>query len=456
MELIMQINSAINSVVWGPVMIALLMGTGIYFTVRTGFLQFRKFGYILKNTIATIFSDKKSAADGSVTPFQALTTALAGTIGTGNIVGVATAITTGGPGAVFWMWISALVGMMTKYSEIVLAVHYREKNSKGEWKGGPMYYIEKGLKQKWLAVVFAALASLAAFGIGNMTQGNSIASSMKGTFGIPPIVTGLVVAALIAFTVVGGVKRIGAITEKMVPFMSLFYIICSLLVLTINWQNIIPSFALVFRSAFTPTAAIGGFLGAGVMKAIQSGMARGIFSNEAGLGSAPIAHAAADTKHPVQQGMWGVFEVFADTIMVCTCTALVILTSGLWDSGLKGSDLTMAAFSQSLSGLGGIVITIALFFFAFSTMLGWSYYGEKSFEYLFGEKYILLYRVAFIVVAVVGSVAQLDVVWGIADTLNGLMAIPNLIGLLGLSGVVIKLTKEYFKNAGKPHAKIER
>ncbi|MEG0115054.1 MAG: sodium:alanine symporter family protein [Hydrogenoanaerobacterium sp.] len=456
MELIMQINSAINSVVWGPVMIALLMGTGIYFTVRTGFLQFRKFGYILKNTIATIFSDKKSAADGSVTPFQALTTALAGTIGTGNIVGVATAITTGGPGAVFWMWISALVGMMTKYSEIVLAVHYREKNSKGEWKGGPMYYIEKGLKQKWLAVVFAALASLAAFGIGNMTQGNSIASSMKGTFGIPPIVTGLVVAALIAFTVVGGVKRIGAITEKMVPFMSLFYIICSLLVLTINWQNIIPSFALVFRSAFTPTAAIGGFLGAGVMKAIQSGMARGIFSNEAGLGSAPIAHAAADTKHPVQQGMWGVFEVFADTIMVCTCTALVILTSGLWDSGLKGSDLTMAAFSQSLSGLGGIVITIALFFFAFSTMLGWSYYGEKSFEYLFGEKYILLYRVAFIAVAVVGSVAQLDVVWGIADTLNGLMAIPNLIGLLGLSGVVIKLTKEYFKNAGKPHAKIAR
>lgn len=454
METIMAINGAINSVVWGPVMIILLMGTGLYFTARTGFLQFRKFGYILKNTVGTLFSGKKAVAEGAVTPFQAVSTALAGTIGTGNIVGVATAITTGGPGAVFWMWVSALFGMMTKYSEIVLAVHYREKNSKGEWKGGPMYYIQKGLGQKWLAIIFAALASLAAFGIGNMTQGNSIASSMYGTFGVPPLVTGVVIAVLVAFVVIGGVKRIGAITEKMVPFMSLFYILCAVVVLVINWQHIIPSLALVFESAFTPSAAVGGFLGAGVMKAIQSGMARGIFSNEAGLGSAPIAHAAADVKHPVEQGMWGVFEVFADTILVCTCTALVILTSGLWNTGLKGSDLTMAAFSQSLSGFGGIIITVALFFFAFSTILGWSYYGEKSFEYLFGEKLVIFYRVVFIAVCVVGATAQLEVVWGIADTLNGLMAIPNLIGVLGLSGVVFKLTKEYFSKKDRIKAKV--
>lgn len=455
MELVMRINEVINSFVWGPVMIVLLMGTGIYFTVRTGFFQFRKFGYVLKNTVGTLFKGKKSAAAGAVTPFQALTTALAGTIGTGNIVGVATAITMGGPGAVFWMWISALFGMMTKYSEIVLSVHYREKNSKGEWKGGPMYYIQKGLHQKWLAVVFAALASLAAFGIGNLTQGNAIASSMKTTFGVPPLVTGVVVAVLVAFVIIGGVKRIGAITEKIVPVMSLFYIICAIAVLVINYQHIPTAFALVFECAFKPAAAVGGFVGAGVMQAIQKGMARGIFSNEAGLGSAPIAHAAADVEHPVQQGMWGVFEVFADTILVCTCTALVILTSGLWSTGANGSDLTTAAFSQSLSGVGGIIVTIALFFFAFSTILGWSYYGEKSFEFLFGEKPVIIYRVAFILVCVVGAVAQLDVVWGIADTLNGLMAIPNLVGLLGLSGVVLKLTKDYFAKQIKIKAKIE-
>lgn len=455
MDLLMKINGAINSWVWGPVMIALLMGTGLYFTVRSGFFQFRKFGYVIKNTIGTLFSGKTSTKDGAVTPFQALTTALAGTIGTGNIVGVATAITTGGPGAVFWMWISALFGMMTKYSEVVLSVHYREKNSRGEWKGGPMYYIQKGLKQKWLAVIFAVFASFAAFGIGNMTQGNAIASSMKDTFGIPPIVTGVVVAVLVAAVVIGGVKRIGAFTEKIVPLMSLFYIVCAIAVLVINYKNILPALALVFEHAFQPAAAVGGFLGAGVQKAIQMGMARGIFSNEAGLGSAPIAHAAADTDHPVKQGMWGVFEVFADTIMVCTCTALVILTSGLWTGGMEGSDLTTAAFSQALTGVGGIVITIALFFFAFSTILGWSYYGEKSFEYLFGEKPILLYRIVFILVIVVGSVAKLEIVWGIADTLNGLMAIPNLIGLIGLSGVVLKLTKDYFAKEQKPKAKIK-
>lgn len=456
MDLMMQINGAINSFVWGPVMIALLMGTGFYFTARSGFLQFRKFGYVLKKTVGTLFSGKKQTKNGgAVTPFQALTTALAGTIGTGNIVGVATAITTGGPGAVFWMWISALFGMMTKYAEVVLAVKYREKNTRGEWKGGPMYYIQNGLHQKWLAVIFAVFASLAAFGIGNMTQGNAIASSMKNTFAIPPLLTGVVLAVLVALVVIGGVKRIGAITEKIVPFMSLFYIVCAVAVIAINYQNILPSFALIFEHAFKPAAAVGGFLGAGVQKAIQMGMARGIFSNEAGLGSAPIAHAAADTDHPVKQGMWGVFEVFADTIVVCTCTALVVLSSGLWNSGAKGSDLTTAAFSQALSGAGGVLVTVALFFFAFSTILGWSYYGEKSFEYLFGEKLILPYRIVFIAVILLGAVAELEVVWSIADTLNGLMAIPNLIGLIGLSGVVLKLTKEYFDGVKKIKAKID-
>ena len=455
MEMILKVNGIINDFVWGPVMIVLLIGTGLYFTVCTGFFQFRKLGYVFKNTIGTLFQGKKAVAEGAVSPFQALSTALAGTIGTGNIVGVATAIGTGGPGAIFWMWISALVGMMTKYSEVVLSVRFRDKTSKGEWKGGPMYYIQNGLHQKWLAVIFAVFAFLASFGIGNMTQGNSIATSMNTTFGVPPLATGIVLALLIGFVIIGGVKRIGAITEKIVPFMSLFYIVCAVAVLVINAKEILPAFGLIFSSAFQPSAAFGGFLGAGVMKAIQLGMARGIFSNEAGLGSAPIAHAAADTEHPVQQGLWGVFEVFADTIVVCTCTALVLLTSGQWASGLEGADMTMAAFAQALPGVGNIMVAVALFFFAFSTMLGWSYYGEKCFEYLFGEKRVMLYRLFFVLVAVVGTVTELKVVWDISDTLNGLMAIPNLIGLLGLSGVVFKLTKEYFAAGEGIRAKIE-
>lgn len=446
MDLFLKINDTINSFVWGPVMIVLLMGTGLFFTLRSHGLQFRRFGYIMKEKIGRLFTRGagKDIADGAVSPFQALTTALAGTIGTGNIVGVATAITTGGPGAIFWMWISALVGMMTKYSEIVLSVHFRDRNSKNEWRGGPMYYIERGLNLKWLATIFAVFAFCAALGTGNLTQINAIASSMKTTFHIPPLATGFVVAFLIAVVILGGVKRIGSISEKVVPLMSLFYVIGAIAVLFINRAALLPSIALIFRSAFTPTAAVGGFLGAGVMKAIQMGMARGIFSNEAGLGTAPIAHAAADTEQPVEQGMWGVFEVFMDTILVCTFTALIILTSGLWYSGIDGANLTMAAFSQALPHVGGVIITISLFFFALSTMLGWSYYGEKCFEYLFGERFVKVYRIAFVLVTVLGSVIELKVVWAVSDTLNGLMAIPNLIGLLGLSGVVLRLTKGYF------------
>lgn len=446
MELFLKINGAINSFVWGPVMMVLLMGTGLYFTFRSRGLQFRRFGYVMKEKVGRLFTGGagKGVADGAVSPFQALTTALAGTIGTGNIVGVATAITAGGPGAIFWMWISALAGMMTKYAEIVLSVHFRDRNSKNEWRGGPMFYIERGLHQKWLAVLFALFAFCTTFGTGNLTQINAIAASMETTFGLPPFATGLLVAALIGFVIIGGVRRIGRITEKVVPLMSLFYMIGAAIVLFINRAAIVPSLSAIFHAAFTPAAAMGGFLGAGVMKAIQLGMARGIFSNEAGLGTAPIAHAAADTERPVEQGLWGIFEVFMDTILVCTCTALIILTSGLWTSGIDGAELTMAAFTQALPSLGNLIITVALFFFALSTMLGWSYYGEKCFEYLFGEKHVNIYRFAFVLTAAIGSVIELKLVWAVSDTLNGLMAIPNLIGLLGLSGLVIKLTKDYF------------
>ena len=446
MDFLLKINEMVNSFVWGPVMIVLLIGTGLFFTVRSRGLQFRRFGYVMKTKIGTLFTGGagKGIADGAVSPFQALTTALAGTIGTGNIVGVATAITAGGPGAIFWMWVSALLGMMTKYSEIVLSVHFRQKNSTGEWKGGPMYYIEKGLHLKWLAVLFGVFAFITTFGTGNLTQINAIATSMQTTFHVPPFATGLVVAALIGFVIIGGIKRIGRITEKVVPLMSLFYVVGAAVVLFINREAILPCFSSIFHAAFTPSAAIGGFLGAGVMKAIQMGMARGIFSNEAGLGTAPIAHAAADTEQPVEQGLWGIFEVFMDTILVCTCTALIILTSGLWTSGIDGANLTMAAFTQAMPTAGNLIITVALFFFALSTMLGWSYYGEKCFEYLFSEKWVMVYRVAFILVTVLGSLIELKVVWAVSDTLNGLMAIPNLIGLIGLSGVVMKLTRDYF------------
>lgn len=443
MELLLKINSLINDFVWGPVMIVLLLGTGLYYTIRSHGLQFRRFVYILKAKLSSLFQPKSDSASG-VSPFQALTTALAGTIGTGNIAGVATAITAGGPGAIFWMWISALVGMMTKYSEIVLSVHYRQRNRSDEWKGGPMYYIEHGLHCKWLAVLFAIFAFCATFGAGNLTQINAIAGSMETTFGVPPFVSGIAVAALLSLVILGGIRRIGKITERVVPLMSLFYIVGAIFVLFVNRHQIIPAFSSIFHSAFTPTAAAGGFLGAGVMQAVRMGMARGIFSNEAGLGTAPIAHAAADTEQPVEQGMWGVFEVFMDTILVCTCTALIILTSGLWQGNVNGANLTMAAFSQALPHVGNYIITIALFFFALSTMLGWSYYGEKCFEYLFGERLIKVYRIGFIIIAAFGSITELKIVWELSDTLNGLMAIPNLIGLAALSGVVIKLTKDYF------------
>jgi AGCS family alanine or glycine:cation symporter len=447
-------NGWLNGVVWGPYMLILLVGTGVYFTIRTNFFQVRKFGFSMKETLFTIFKKDESAKEGDISPFQALTTALAATVGTGNIAGVATAIALGGPGAIFWMWVSAFFGMMTKFAEVVLAIHYREKNEEGNWVGGPMYYISKGLNMKWLGIVFSVFGALAAFGIGNMVQSNSVASALESTFSIPPIITGIVLAVLAGLVILGGIKRIGSVTEKIVPFMAVFYILGALTILILNFKGVPTAFALIFESAFAPKAAVGGFAGATVMMAMRRGVARGVFSNEAGLGSAPIAHAAARTDHPVRQGLWGIFEVFADTIIICSLTALTILSTGVWNSGTTGAALTTEAFNVGLPGAGGIIVAIGILFFAFSTILSWAYYGEKCAEYLFGSKINKFYRMAWIPVIVLGSVASLELVWDIADTLNGLMAIPNLVGLLGLSGLVFKLTKEFFEknNSSKKDA----
>ncbi|SDK57010.1 alanine/glycine:cation symporter family protein [Natronincola ferrireducens] len=438
------INSTINGLVWGPYMLVLLVGTGIYFSFKTNFLQIRKFGFTMKETLMKIFEKPEaSETEGDITPFQALATALAATIGTGNIAGVATAIALGGPGAIFWMWISAFFGMMTKFAEVVLAIKYREKNAEDSWVGGPMYYIEKGLGLKWLAVIFSIFGALAAFGIGNMVQSNSVAAALEG-YGIAPMVTGIVLALAAGLVILGGLKRIASVTERIVPFMAVFYIIGAVIILITHISNVPAAFGLIFKHAFTPASAVGGFAGAVVMDAMRRGVARGVFSNEAGLGSAPIAHAAARTDHPVRQGLWGIFEVFADTIVICTLTALTILSTGVWDSGITGAALTTEAFNKGLPGPGGVIVAIGILFFAFSTILSWAYYGEKCAEHIFGSGVNKFYRIIWLPLILVGAVGSLDLIWDIADTLNGLMAIPNLIGLLGLSGVVFSLTKEFF------------
>ena len=453
MEFITHWNGVINGIVWGPPMLALLIGTGILLTVRSGFVQVSKFGTIMKHTLGSLFTpDAHKKDESGVTPFQAVATALASTVGTGNITGVATAITLGGPGAVFWMWVSAFFGMMTKYAEVLLAVHFREKNERNEWVGGPMYYIEKGLGWKWLAVIFAVFAAVASFGIGNIAQSNSIANAVNETMGINPLITGIIVAIGAGIVILGGIKRIAQVTEKLVPFMGLFYVVLGVATLVMNFGNLPEAFRLIFYCAFNPDAALGGVTGYTIMLAIRYGFARGVFSNEAGLGSAPIAHAAANTNSPVKQAFWGAFEVFFDTFIICTITGLVVVSSGVWTSGLEGTALTIAAFSSSLGNIGAWGVTIGTILFAFSTILGWSYYGEKAIEYLFkGTSMVgvvkLGYRVAFVLMTIFGAVGSLKLVWDIADTLNGLMAIPNLIGLVALSGIVVKLTKEHFSKA---------
>ena len=449
MEFIGELVAKINGIVWGPIMLTLLIGTGLFLSIRMGFPQFRRFGYMLRNTILGVFSKNQHEKSSSgVSPFQAVATAMAGTIGTGSIAGLATAIVSGGPGAVFWMWISALLGMVTKYGEIILALKFREKNENGRWVGGPMYYIRNGLKLPLLAGIFAVFAMIACLGTGNATQSNSIAIALESTVGVSPWITGIILTVITAAVVLGGMKRIASVNEKLVPFMAIFFVACALIALVLRIREIPAAFALIFREAFNFKAAFGGVAGYGIMRAMQFGFSRGVFSNEAGLGSAPIAHAASSTEDPVRQGLWGMFEVFFTSIVICTFSALVILTCDFWQSGeFKGAALSIASFNEILPGVGGIIVTLSTIFFALSTILGWGYYGEVCIEFLSknSRKAVLIYRYVYVAFVFIGAIGSLDLVWSISEMMNGLMAIPNLVGIIGLSGVIKALTKEHFE-----------
>lgn len=449
------INSAVNGVVWGPIMLVLLVGTGIYLTFRTRGLQARRFGFILRNTIGTLFSKdkKKSGSQHNLTPFQAVSTALAGTVGTGNIAGVTGAIFVGGPGAVFWMWVSAFFGMMTKYAEIVLSVKYRQVDEKGAHYGGPMYYIEKGAGQKWLAILFALLGGIACFGIGNIAQSTEIAGAVQSLTGLDPLYTGIILAILTAIVVIGGVKRIGQVASYLVPFMAMFYIVAGLAIIVLRITDVPAALASIFTQAFSlePREIGGGVAGYTIMISMQQGVARGVFSNEAGLGSAPMAHAATSETDPVKQGLYGIFEVFMDTIVICSLSGLTILCAaegGALNLNI-GTEGTTALNAQALGSVftqkgGAIIIAVGLALFAFSTILSWALYGTRCCEFLFGSKAIKPYQIIFLVIIFVGATMELSLAWSIADTLNGLMAIPNLIALVGLSGVVVRETKRHF------------
>ncbi|MBM7870263.1 AGCS family alanine or glycine:cation symporter [Clostridium pascui] len=448
MENLIQIFNKIDSIVWGAPLLILLVGTGIYLTLRLKCLQIIKLPLALKYLFSK--EDEDSSGKGDVTSFQALCTALAATIGTGNIVGVATAIKAGGPGALFWMWMAAFFGMATKYAEGLLAVKYRVIDKNGQMSGGPMYYIERGLKNKWMAKLFAIFGiGVAYFGIGTFAQINAITESLKDSYNVPTITTGFIITCLVALVTLGGIKSIAKVSEKVVPFMAIMYIVATLIILVVNIKLVPAALVLVIKSAFTPSAAVGGFLGATVKQAIQNGVARGVFSNESGLGSAPIAAAAAKTKSCVRQGLISMTGTFIDTIIVCTMTGLTLILTGAWKSNLAGAAMTNAAFTQGMpiEVLGKFIITVGLMFFAFTTILGWNYYGERCAEYLFGVKGIKPYRYIFIAIVAVGglSILKLDLIWIIADIVNGLMAIPNLIALVGLSPVVIHETKLYFE-----------
>lgn len=451
MEAIMNIITYLNdNIVWGIPMIVLMIGTGLFLTVLTKGSMFTKFNIMMRYTAKTLFQkvDKAALDEGAITPFQAVCTALAATVGTGNIVGVAVAIATGGPGAVFWLWVSALIGMVIKYCEVTLSLAYRTTNDKGEIVGGPMYYIDKGMGMKWLALLFAFFGGMASFGIGASVQANALAGGLNATFGLDTRIIGVVVALLGALIFIGGIKRIANVTEFLVPFMSILYIGGSLIALAVNITEIPAAFALIFHDTFTGSAAVGGFAGATVMYACRIGIARGVFTHEAGMGSAPIAHASAYNDHPARQGLWGAMEVFFDSIVMCTITALVILTSGLWTDAAyvnDGRGMSATAFENAFP-FGQYIVTIGLVLFAFATIVAWYYYGEKCVEYLFkGNKVVIrIYQVIYTVMVYVGCVASLDAVWEFADLFNGLMAVPNLIALLALSGVVKKFNDDFF------------
>lgn len=421
----------------------IIFTAGLFLTVRLSLLQGRHFFTVMRSTIGEVLRPAGRAA-GEISPFQAFATAMAGTLGTGNIVGVATAIFLGGPGAIFWMWLSAFLGMATKYSEIVLAVHYRAKLP-GGMAGGPMYFLERGLKMPFLALLFAVFGSMAAFGIGNMVQANSVAGALQAAFGLSPYYSGLALALLGGLVILGGIRRIAAVASALIPIVAVFYLTGAIFILFYFRSEIPAAFTAIFTAAFQGRAAAGGLAGVAVLQAWRYGIARGVFTNEAGLGSASIAHAVARTAHPARQGMWGMLEVFMDTHVLCTVTALVLLVTGAAQSGLEGAAMTVDAYSRGLPGsTGQYIVAVGLAFFAFSTLLSWCYYGEKCFEYIMGGKGILFYRLLWLLAIPVGALGGLRTVWAFADILNGLMALPNLIGLVGLSGVIARLTREYF------------
>ena len=461
-ETITAVNTAVNNFIWGVPAMVCIIGVGLLLSVRTGFLQIRKFPYTIKTTIGRMFR-KKDASDGAITPFQAVCTALAGTVGTGNIAGVAGAIAIGGPGAVFWMWCSALLGMCTKFAEVTLAVHFRERSETGEWVGGPMYYIKNGLGKRWqfLAFLYSLFGVLTVFGTGNATQVNTIVAAVdtalleygvvdSGFLSTLNIIVGIIVAMLVAMVLLGGIKRIGSVSEKLVPFMALFYIVLAVGVVGLNLPRLPYVLESIVAGAFNPAAFTGGTIGS-LFISMQKGVSRGIFSNEAGLGTGSIAHACADTKKPVKQGMFGIFEVFADTIIICTLTAMVILCSGVpvGYGSAAGAELTISGFTATYGGWSSIFTAVALCSFAFSTIIGWGLYGSRCIEFLFHtDKVVGPFLVVYSFVSILGATVDLGLLWSIADTFNGLMSIPNLMALLLLSGTVAKLTKEFFAGEG--------
>ena len=437
-----QWNTWLNGYVWGSPMIVLLVGTGIVLTVLTGGIQFRRLGTVFMEVLGR----HRSRGDGTVTPFQAVATALASTVGTGNIVGIATAVVLGGPGALLWLWVSGLFGMCTKFAEIVIALHYREPDASGIFRGGAMYILRNGLGLPWLGGLFALLTAVAALGIGNMVQANSLADSLNASFGIAPEAVGLALAAVTGLVILGGVRRIGEVAQVLVPFMTVVYLAGGTTILLLHLGEIPAALGLVVSSAFTGAAATGGFAGSTVALALRHGVARGLFSNEAGLGSAPMVHAAATTDHPVRQGLYGIFEVFVDTLLVCSVTGLALIVTGVWNSGANGAVLSSEAFRQGLPGeWGGMIVTISVVLFGFSTVIGWSYYGETAIVYLAGTRAAIPYRIAWLLFIYLGATGSLQLIWSVADTLNGLMAIPNLIGVLFSIPLLLRLQKEFFE-----------
>ena len=444
MNWLLELNSSVNSIVWGPPMMAVLIGSGIFLTFATRGVQFRRFVFAARQVFGLHGS---VGGEGTVSPFQALATSLSSTVGVGNIAGVSIAIASGGPGAVLWMFLSGVVGMATNFSEIAVALEYRQKDERGVMRGGAMYVLSKGFRMQWLGAVFACFCALASFGIGNMTQANTVATGMRVSYGIPDWFTGVVLAGLTALVVLGGIRRIAEVASVLVPAMCGLYILCALFVLVTHWNELPAVIDLVLRSAFTGQAALGGFAGSTLRSAMQTGIARGLFSNEAGLGSAPIVHAAAVTDHPVRQATYGIFGVFVDTIVVCVLTAGAVLSTGVWTSGSTGAELTSQAFTQGLPGdWGGHMVTIAVALFGFSTIIGWAYYGETGFAYLFGVGTARGYRLAWVAAVYVGAIGGLEAVWAISDTMNALMAVPNLVAVLGSTALLRRRMREFFAN----------